>query len=267
MRSGLFLLALLLEAAASFHVAPRAPSPICMAGGGKGFGAASPPPPPSASSKKKGKKMKKAAAPGPVLATAAATATASKAATEDDFAAAEERGRKMLEDMRKSAGSPAPAKKQPGLNLTPEELAPMDPTDGVMPEAVSNRMLSRVVPFAGVGVGGGILVFAAFYFARTQLDLDVPPAVVGFASLAMLLLSFAGITYGVMSTNLDEDGEQSNLGTENLQRNLDIMRGAESDRIAEVKEEVALEEAEREGIIMTKEGAKRREEQQRNGGA
>ena len=107
----------------------------------------------------------------------------------------------------------------------------MDPTAGVMPEAVSNRMLSRVVPFASVGVVGAMLVFAAFYFLRTQLDLDVPPMVVAYASGAMLLLSFAGITYGVMSTSLDEDADQSLLGTENLQRNLNIMRGVEAERI------------------------------------
>ena len=44
------------------------------------------------------------------------------------------------------------------------------------------------------------------------------------------------------------------------------MRGAEMDRIAEAKEEGALEEAERDGIIMTKQAAKRREEQERKGG-
>ena len=139
----------------------------------------------------------------------------------------------------------------------------MDPAAGVMPEAVSNRMLSRVVPFAGVGVIGAMLVFAAFYFLRTQLDLDVPPMVVAYASGAMLLLSFAGITYGVMSTSLDEEADQSLLGTENLQRNLNIMRGVEAERIAQTKEDVELEQAERDGILMSPAAAARREQQQK----
>lgn len=241
--------------------APRAPAPRCMAtagkggggGSGRGFGA---PPPSAAPAAKAGASSKKKASAPAARKVAAADA--------DDYARAEERGRRMLEDMRKSSGAPPPlAKKSSGLNLTPEELAPMDPAAGVMPEAVSNRMLSRVVPFAGVGVIGAMLVFAAFYFLRTQLDLDVPPMVVAYASGAMLLLSFAGITYGVMSTSLDEEADQSLLGTENLQRNLNIMRGVEAERIAQTKEDVELEQAERDGILMSPAAAARREQQQK----
>ena len=48
-------------------------------------------------------------------------------------------------------------------------------------------------------------------FATTQLELDVPPTIVAYATQAMLLLSFGGITYGVMSTQLDEEAEQALL--------------------------------------------------------
>ena len=76
-----------------------------------------------------------------------------------------------------------------------------------MPPAVADRMLKRIIPFAALPVVGGIVLFGAFYYATTQLELDVPPTIVAYATQAMLLLSFGGITYGVMSTQLDEEAE------------------------------------------------------------
>jgi hypothetical protein len=170
----------------------------------------------------------------------------------------------MLEEMRQSSNSPVmQPKKRQAVALTPEELQPLDPTEGVMPEVVADRMLKRVVPFAGLPVVGGILVFAGFWYANKQLELDIPPTIVAYATQAMLLLSFAGITYGVMSTQLDEDADQSLLGTENLKRNLDLMRGAEEERIADTKEFEQLAEAEKAGIVMTPAAADKRQRELR----
>ena len=169
----------------------------------------------------------------------------------------EARGRRMLEEMRQSAG--APVSTTPKLQLTEEELRPMDPTEGVMPEAVADRMLGRIIPFAAAPIGLAVFVFIGFWFANTQLQMDLPPTYVAYATQALLLLSFAGITYGVMSTNLDEDAEQSAFGTENLQKNFDAMRGAEDARILETKMEVEEAEALADGIVLSRASAKKRE--------
>lgn len=183
------------------------------------------------------------------------------------LSSAEARGRRALEEMKRasaaSSGDDPFAALKPKLSsgpaLTPEELAPMDPSEGVMPEVISNRMLSRVVPFAAIPVGGSVLVFVAFWFANTQLGLDLPPTIVAYATQAMLLLSFAGITYGVMSTQMDEGKEQTMLGAENFMTNLNNMRGAEADRIGQTKLENELDEAAKAGIVMGTAGLKKRQ--------
>jgi len=172
-----------------------------------------------------------------------------------DRRGAEERGRAIMEQMRKEAGAqPADPFKKKGLALTPEELAPLDPTTGVMPEVVSQRMLKRVVPFAGLPVFGGLLTFVGFYYANTQLELDLPPQIVAFTTQALLLLSFAGITYGVMSTSWDENEEGSLLGWENVGPNIASMQGQEMDRIAEAKRDAEESDAEKAGIRMGRKG-------------
>ena len=65
-----------------------------------------------------------------------------------------------------------------------------------MPQAVSDRMLARVVPFATLPVGGAFLAFVGFWFANTQLDLDITPQIVAYTTQALFLLGFGGITYG-----------------------------------------------------------------------
>jgi len=216
---------------------------------GRGFGAQASPPPSPVSSKKRSKST-----------AAAAPSAADSPSLEDGNLAAEARGRQMLEQMRESAGSTvdpfSPLKKT--ATLTPAELEPLDPEAGVMPTEVSDRMLRRVVPFAGVPIVGGVLVFVGFWYANTQLQMDLPPTIVAYATQAMLVLSFAGITWGVMSTSWDEDAEQSLLGTENVMRNVNLMRGAEEERIAGAKEFAELQDAAKEGIIMNSAAAAKR---------
>jgi len=173
--------------------------------------------------------------------------------------AAEERGRKMMEQMRLEAGAqPKDPFKKKGPALTPEELEPVDPSVGVMPEVVSQRMLRRVVPFAALPVLATFATFAGFYYANTQLELDLPPQIVAYATQALLLLSFAGITYGVMSTSWDENEEGTLLGWENVGPNIAAMRGQEMARVAEAKLEGEEADAEAAGIQMGRRAAQRR---------
>ena len=80
----------------------------------------------------------------------------------------------------------------------------------------------------------------------------------GLTTQALLLLSFAGITYGVMSTNLEEGADQSLMGTENLKANLDVMRGAEDARIAQAKAEAEEEDALADGVVLSRAAAAKR---------
>lgn len=270
MRSSAVLICMLVAAASGFHASgfaarhaarPDITSPLtllrCAEGSGKGFGSASSPQP-----KKKKRKNAAAVAARTVAQQAAqGIASAAPAASSPDMEmiTAEERGRAALEAMRKSSGTdPSLQLKKRGMMLTPEEMAPEE--DSTMPPAVADRMLKRIIPFAALPVVGGILLFVAFYFATTQLEIDVPPTIVAYATQAMLLLSFGGITYGVMSTQLDEDAEQSALGVDNVKRNFDLMRGVEDERIAQTKEYEELLDAKARGIVMSPEEAREIEE-------
>lgn len=98
------------------------------------------------------------------------------------------------------------------------------------------------------------------YVPRTvdRLQMDLPPTYVAYATQALLLLSFAGITYGVMSTNLEEGAEQSLLGTENFQTNLDVMRGVEDARIVTARLEDEEADALEDGIVLSQAAAAKR---------
>ena len=180
-------LALLVSGAASYQLpAPRElslrPQPraalavVCKAGGsaGRGFG------------KKEEPRKPKAANKGPrdVLVGRGAPVAANPTLSESlgggvPSGASTARGKAALERLRADAQAGASTAPRSKLELTPEELEPLSPEAGVMPEVVSERMLRRVVPFAGLPVFGSLLLFVGFYVANTQLDLDLPPQVRG----------------------------------------------------------------------------------------
>ena len=205
-----FVIVALLPAALALDfgvAAARRPAPrvVCLAAKnpGKGFGRAA-------------------------VTPATATPTSGGVDAAAEAVAAEARGRRALEAMRKSAGSPAPTPRDAfQSSLTEAELTPEDPTAGVMPQAVSDRMLARVVPFAALPVGGAFLAFVGFWFANTQLDLDITPQIVAYTTQALFLLGFGGITYGVMSTSWDENEEGSALGAEEAKSNWVKMWGSD----------------------------------------
>lgn len=162
----------------------------------------------------------------------------------------EARGRAALEQMRIASGSLVPAKRQQD-ELSAEELEPVDQTSGVMPEVVSQRMLKRVVPFAGLPIVVGALVFIGFWYANTQLELDLPPMVVAYTTFPLLLLSFGGISWGVMSTSWDEEDEGTLLGSEQVGKNVDLMRTDYRQARGAVAAEAELEDAEEAGVVMS----------------
>lgn len=246
----------------------RCAAPACLAkkkkakgSGGKGFGA-EPKPSPS-SSQSRGPPVATFAEKLGELEREAALADVDSQPADDNREARLARGRAALEALRSESGTSAkPMTLSQKLVLTPEELAPMSPEEGVMPEVVSNRMLRRVVPFAGLPVAGSVVVFGGFYFANTQLGLDLPPSLVAYATQALLLLSFAGITYGVMSTSWDEDKEGSFLGFEEAKTNVKMALGDAKSAQMQAKAGYMEDDAAKEGLYMSKRAMEKAQKKQ-----
>mmetsp|Transcript_66474 Transcript_66474/g.110537 ORF Transcript_66474/g.110537 Transcript_66474/m.110537 type:complete len:261 (+) Transcript_66474:72-854(+) len=178
----------------------------------------------------------------------------------EENAASIARGRQTLEKMRRAAGEDVSSKPTTlRQQLTKEELEPIDPTSNVMPEVVADRMLKRIVPFAGIPVLGAFALFSGFWYANTQLGLDLPPSIVAYSTQALFFLSFAGISWGVMSTSWDEAEEGSLLGTEEVSKNTRAMQDGLSSARADAAALYAENDAADEGIIMSKRALQRLE--------
>lgn len=128
-----------------------------------------------------------------------------------------------------SAPSPAPAKSQRSpkrSRYTREEVS--------VPEAVSRRMLRRMVFFSGVPVLVGILVFFGSYVIITQGIADLPNVVVLLSTLACFGLSVVGLTYGALSASWEEDSTGGVIGLSqfrlNASRMADSWRQAREER-------------------------------------
>jgi hypothetical protein len=61
-----------------------------------------------------------------------------------------------------------------------------------IPDAVSNRMLNRVLVFAGIPATVGLLFFPFFYYLKTQLEVDVPVWVVYIFSATSFTAALGG---------------------------------------------------------------------------
>ncbi|KAF6146254.1 hypothetical protein GIB67_011726 [Kingdonia uniflora] len=94
-----------------------------------------------------------------------------------------------------------------------------DEDEGVIPEIVTNRMLSRVGIAVGVPLFIGLLFFPFFYYLKVGLKVDVPtwvPFIVSFIFFGSALL---GVSYGIVSSSWDPMREGSLLGWVEAQRN------------------------------------------------
>eukprot|EP00959_Pyramimonas_sp_CCMP1952_P200264 4188543-Pyramimonas_sp.AAC.1 len=93
-----------------------------------------------------------------------------------------------------------------------------------VPEVVSNRMLNRIIGFAGVPLVSGFAVFFLFYYLRVVADppVDVPSWVPLVASLLGFGGAAAGISYGALSASWDPRITGSAVGLEEFKQNLPI---------------------------------------------
>lgn len=114
---------------------------------------------------------------------------------------------------------PAPKKakkpKKPKKNDESEEEEEEDEDEreaGVIPEIVTNRMMSRMAVSVGTPLFIGLLFFPFFYYLKVGWKIDVPtwiPFIVSFVFFGTALL---GVSYGIVSASWDPLREGSLLG-------------------------------------------------------
>ncbi|XP_015897344.1 protein PAM68, chloroplastic [Ziziphus jujuba] len=100
-----------------------------------------------------------------------------------------------------------------------EEEEEDDGEEGVIPEIVTNRMISRMGFTVGIPLFIGLLFFPFFYYLKVGLKIDVPtwvPFIVSFIFFGTALL---GVSYGIVSSSWDPLREGSFLGWNEAQKN------------------------------------------------
>ncbi|PSS01308.1 hypothetical protein CEY00_Acc22666 [Actinidia chinensis var. chinensis] len=94
-----------------------------------------------------------------------------------------------------------------------------DEEEGVIPEVVTNRMMSRMGFSVGIPLLIGLLFFPFFYYLKVGLKIDVPtwvPFIVSFVFFGTALL---GVSYGIVSSSWDPMREGSLLGWTEAKKN------------------------------------------------
>ncbi|MGL5035539.1 MAG: PAM68 family protein [Microcystaceae cyanobacterium] len=76
---------------------------------------------------------------------------------------------------------------------------------GVIPEAVSQRMIKRMALFSGIPTAMGMFSFIAFYWIVSHDWLEIPNYAVFAVSLLFLGIGVVGLSYGIFSTSWEED--------------------------------------------------------------
>jgi hypothetical protein len=100
-----------------------------------------------------------------------------------------------------------------------EEEAEEEADEGVIPEVVTNRMISRMGFSVGIPLFIGVLFFPFFYYLKVGLKIDVPtwvPFIVSFFFFGSALL---GVSYGIVSASWDPMREGSLLGWNEARKN------------------------------------------------
>ncbi|XP_052210151.1 protein PAM68, chloroplastic [Diospyros lotus] len=90
---------------------------------------------------------------------------------------------------------------------------------GIIPEVVTNRMISRMGFSVGIPLLIGLMFFPFFYYLKVVAKVDVPtwvPFIVSFVFFGAALL---GVSYGIVSSSWDPLREGSVLGWKEAQKN------------------------------------------------
>src|ERR687886_924147 len=111
------------------------------------------------------------------------------------------------------------ADKQPKANKTGKQSQSI-------PEAVSQRMISRIAIFCGIPTILGICTFFVSYLIVSKGLFDLPNTAVLLVSMGCFGLGVLGLSYGVLSASWDEDVPGTKLGWQEFTTNLGRMTSA-----------------------------------------
>jgi hypothetical protein len=92
-----------------------------------------------------------------------------------------------------------------------------------IPEAVSGRMVSRMVILSGIPLLAAIATFVGSYFIVINEVFPLPNTAVLLVSMGCFGLSVVGLSYGVLSASWDENEAGSLLGWREFQVNFGRM--------------------------------------------
>ncbi|CAH9108471.1 unnamed protein product [Cuscuta europaea] len=131
-----------------------------------------------------------------------------------------------LSATRKGFGYTTSQKKSKRSKRKPrnEEEEEEEEEEGVIPEIVTNRMISRMGLTVGIPLMVGLLFFPFFYYLKVGVKIDVPtwiPFIVSFVCFGAALF---GVSYGVVSASWDPFREGSLLGWNEAQKNWPVFR-------------------------------------------
>lgn len=91
--------------------------------------------------------------------------------------------------------------------------------EGIIPEIVTNRMISRMGFTVGIPLFIGLLFFPFFYYLKVGLKIDVPTWVPVIVSFIFFGTALGGVSYGIVSSSWDPLREGSLLGWNEAQKN------------------------------------------------
>ncbi|MBE9138726.1 PAM68 family protein [Nodosilinea sp. LEGE 07088] len=95
-----------------------------------------------------------------------------------------------------------------------------------IPEAVSSRMLRRMLTFSGIPTAMGIITFFVSYYLVVNQVVELPSYFVLLVTLGCFGLGVVGLTYGVLSASWDEDRPGSLVGLDEFRVNFGRMTSA-----------------------------------------
>lgn len=153
-----------------------------------------------------------------------APATRSIESRETSTAPAQNAGQKALERMRRAEAEKRDAELRKVAELREMDEYVRDEGPPAIPEKVAMRMGSRMLPFVGIPLFGGMGLFVGFWYFATYKNVEFQPALVAASTIALLVVGLLGITYSVMSASWDPDREGSGLGADEFSTNINNIR-------------------------------------------
>ncbi|ELR96440.1 PAM68 family protein [Gloeocapsa sp. PCC 73106] len=95
-----------------------------------------------------------------------------------------------------------------------------------IPEAVSKRMIKRMIALSGIPTALGVSSFFAFYWIVSHQWFKVPTPAVVLVTMGFFGLGVLGLSYGILSASWDEEIKGSFLGLKEFQINFKRMISA-----------------------------------------